>query len=235
MDTSRQSPTVPAAPLGPELSGEPAAATNTAPSTSRATPSASSPGTDIPREGMRLIRLADAKVNKLVNELPGFIKDAIELALAPQAAALEEARAASREFDPSHIGPILPSAAELFSKKPAEPQDDIASEEAEEEAEEEDEGEYEDDDENQRLDRARKEALAAGVDREDVDTMVGVQRSIEEQLGTVGTDDDPTQSSGIGTSDPIQETLTGSPNLIPPLEIIPAFPIHAPPADRPDA
>ncbi|KAJ8532051.1 hypothetical protein K7X08_011974 [Anisodus acutangulus] len=57
-----------------------------------ATSSAPSVGLGIPSHGMRLIRLTEAKVNKLIEEFPAYVKEAIETTLAPHKENLEAVR-----------------------------------------------------------------------------------------------------------------------------------------------
>ncbi|KAJ8554434.1 hypothetical protein K7X08_025112 [Anisodus acutangulus] len=66
--------------------------TKTAPATSLATSSSPVVGPGIPAYGMRLIRLVEAKVTKLVDEFPAYVKEAIETALAPHKKNLEAVR-----------------------------------------------------------------------------------------------------------------------------------------------
>ncbi|KAK4342409.1 hypothetical protein RND71_038225 [Anisodus tanguticus] len=57
-----------------------------------ATSSAPSMGLGILSHGMRLIRLTEAKVKKLIKEFPAYVKEAIETALAPHKENLEAVR-----------------------------------------------------------------------------------------------------------------------------------------------
>ncbi|KAJ8551643.1 hypothetical protein K7X08_021658 [Anisodus acutangulus] len=71
---------------------------------------------DIPAHGMRLIRLDEAKVTKLVEEVHVYVNEAIETTLAPHKTNLK-----ASVLDPPKIvlaEPILPVAAELFSTQP---------------------------------------------------------------------------------------------------------------------
>ncbi|KAJ8548168.1 hypothetical protein K7X08_021404 [Anisodus acutangulus] len=67
----------------------PAQTIETVPAISMATSSAPTVGLGVPTHGMRLIRLAKAKVMKLVEEFQSYVKEAIETTLVPQKENLE--------------------------------------------------------------------------------------------------------------------------------------------------
>ncbi|KAJ8552658.1 hypothetical protein K7X08_020051 [Anisodus acutangulus] len=62
-------------------------------------------GQSIPRDGMRLIKLADTKVTKLVSEFPAYVKNVIETTLPPHTATLEAVTNEQRSIK-SQLQPI---------------------------------------------------------------------------------------------------------------------------------
>ncbi|KAJ8550021.1 hypothetical protein K7X08_033728 [Anisodus acutangulus] len=80
---------IPASTLAPKV---PTPTTNTTSTRSVATSSVPASGPCIPTHGMRLIFIAEAKVIKLVEEFPAYVKEAIETTLTPHKTNLKAVR-----------------------------------------------------------------------------------------------------------------------------------------------
>ncbi|KAJ8546515.1 hypothetical protein K7X08_032392 [Anisodus acutangulus] len=149
-----------------------------------ATSSAPIAGLGVPAHGMRLIRLVEAKVTKLVEKFLAYVKEAIDITLAPHKENLE-ARIMTQlsALDPPEIvpsGPIQPPAEQLFSTQPRvsiEPhmEEDQIMNDNDDRSERQSESEPDSDGRDDLLASVCSAVRAVGIPPDDVDIVVVMQ------------------------------------------------------------